>query len=183
MPNIFLATWANTIIKYICSLHHGRIWIFNIYNPHIWWLPIPHKLSFVALFILKPMKFPFPSGKGVRKKMSLWKDFTEYEYRMYSYPGCLPNANTEYIWSSQYDLIWMDSEMDTIILVIILSGLSSARLASRFPYWPLPDPDNPWESSLANFGPHRSSQSMTSSVSSQLGHFKAILDHFSSVWI
>ena len=69
----------------------------------------------------------------------------------------------------------LDSETDTIILVMTWSGLSSAKLASRFPYWPLSGPDNPWETSLGNFGPLGASQSMARPVSSQLGYLKAIL--------
>ena len=57
----------------------------------------------------------------------------------------------------------------------IESGLSSARLASRCPYWPLIGPDNPWETSFGNFGPLRASQGMTRPVGSQLGHLKTIL--------
>ena len=68
-----------------------------------------------------------------------------------------------------------DSETDTIILVMTWSGLSSARLASRCPYWPLPGPDTRWETNLGNFGPLGASQGMTRPVSSQLGHLKAIL--------
>ena len=55
------------------------------------------------------------------------------------------------------------------------SGPSSARLVSRCPHWPLPVPDNLWETSLGNLGPLRASQGMTRPASSQLGHLKAIL--------
>ena len=43
----------------------------------------------------------------------LWKDFTEYEYRIYLFLPILPNMNIEYIRSLQLGRIWISNIFKT----------------------------------------------------------------------
>ena len=68
-------------------------------------------------------EFPLPFGQGIQKRTSLFEDFTEYEYQIYSYIALLteckywiyyvlarwPNSNIEYIHSQQLGRIWISN--------------------------------------------------------------------------
>ena len=132
-----------------------KVWFWNSYRAS-------KKIDLLYLFNISETKKKI-SEPGVSSEN--WYPHVNFEYRtmcviLGGWDICKPK--------------W-DSETDTIILVMTLSGLSSARLASRCPYGPLIGPDNPWETSVGIFGPLRASQGMTRPVGSQLGHLKAIL--------
>ena len=85
--------------------------------------------NFVS-YIYRLEEFLLPGGQGIKIRIHLWKDFTEYEYRIYSFLTTWPNTNIEYICSSQSYQIQISN-------VFVLSNLAEYeyRIYSKQENW------------------------------------------------